>query len=77
MAKLTLSVDEGVISRAKQYAERRGISISGMVEGYLNAVAEPSASATTGVTPVLRALRGVLKHADIGDYREHLATKYR
>jgi hypothetical protein len=77
MAKLTLSVDDGVVSRAKQYAKLRGVSISGMVEGYLNAVAEPSASATTGATPVLRALRGVLKHADIDDYRKHPATKYR
>ena len=74
MAKLTLSVDDGVVSRAKQYAKLRGISISGMVEGYLNAVAEPS---TTAATPVLRGLRGSLKHADIDDYRKHLATKYR
>jgi len=77
MAKLTLSVDDRVVSRAKQYAKLRGVSISGMVEGYLNAVAEPSASVSTGSTPVLRALRGSLKHADIDDYRKHLTTKYR
>jgi len=39
--KLTLSVDDRVVSRAKQYAKRRGISVSKMVEGYLAAVAEP------------------------------------
>ena len=41
MAKLTLSVDSRVVSRAKQYAKRRGVSVSEMVETYLAAVAEP------------------------------------
>ena len=41
MAKPTLSVDNRVVSRAKQYAKRRGVSISGMVEAYLAAVADP------------------------------------
>jgi uncharacterized protein DUF6364 len=76
MAKLTLSVDTKVVSRAKQYAKRRGVSISKMVEAYLTAVAEPS-SIEKGATPILRSVRGVLKKADIGEYRKHLAAKYR
>ena len=76
MAKLTLSVDDHVVSRAKQYAKRRGVSVSSMVEAYLAAVAEPHQPAT-GDAPILRSLRGVLKNADIGQYRKHLAEKYR
>jgi hypothetical protein len=76
MAKLTLSVDERVISRAKQYAKRRGVSISKMVEDYLAGVVE-GASPVVGDTPILRSLLGVLKNADIEEYREHLTTKYR
>lgn len=76
MAKLTLSVDDRVVSRAKQYAKRRGISVSAMVEAYLAAVAEPS-SPVTGAAPILRSVRGVLKNADIHEYRKHLASKYR
>jgi hypothetical protein len=76
MAKLTLSVDDQVVSRAKTFAKRRGVSISQMVEAYLAAVAEPP-SPTKGPTPVLRSLRGVLKNADIDEYRKHLAAKYR
>ncbi len=76
MAKLTLSVDERVISRAKQYAKRRGVSISKMVEDYLAGVVE-GASPAVGDTPILRSLLGVLKNADIEEYREHLTTKYR
>jgi hypothetical protein len=69
MAKLTLSVDNDVVLLAKQYARRRGVSVSKMVESYLAAVAEPPSSATDDA-PILRSVRGVLK-------RKHLAAKYR
>jgi len=76
MAKLTLSVDNGVVSRAKQYAKRRGVSVSEMVEAYLAAVAEPPSPAT-GAASILRSVRGVLRNADIDEYRKHLAAKHR
>jgi hypothetical protein len=76
MAKLTLSVDSHVVSRAKQYAKLRGVSVSEMVEAYLAAVADPPSRATGGA-PILRSVRGVLKNAEIDDYRKHLAAKYR
>ena len=76
MAKLTLSVDSRVVSRAKQYAKLRGVSVSKMVETYLAAVAEPH-SPSTSAAPILNSVRGVLKNADIDEYRKHLAAKYR
>ena len=41
MSKLTLSVDENVASRAKEYAKSNGVSVSQMVETYLAAVVSP------------------------------------
>lgn len=76
MSKLTLTVDRHVIARAKRFAKLRGVSVSGMVEAYLTAVAEP-ASPVTRDTPILRAVRGSLKKADLDGYRKHLAAKYR
>ena len=76
MAKLTLSVDNHVVLRAKQYAKLRGVSVSEMVEAYLAAVADPPSPAA-GAAPILRSVRGVLKNADIDEYRERLAVKYR
>jgi hypothetical protein len=73
MAKLTLSVDEHVISVAKRYARQRRVSISAMVETYLASVAAPSAEDA----PLLRSVRGSLKKADIKDYKRYLADKYR
>jgi hypothetical protein len=74
MSKLTLSVDSKVVARAKRYAKQRGESVSKMVEAYLAEVAGPP---RTPDTPVLRSLRGLLKRADIQDYKKHVAAKYR
>lgn len=76
MAKLTLSVDSLVVSRARQYAKRHGVSVSYMVEAYLNAVAEPPSPAPR-VAAILHSVRGVLKNADVNEYRKHLAAKYK
>ncbi|MGO9232034.1 MAG: DUF6364 family protein [Bryobacteraceae bacterium] len=75
MAKLTLSVDSRVVSRAKQCAKLRGVSVSEMVETYLAAVAAPSSHNTDA--PILRSVRGVLRGTDSNAYRKHLAAKYR
>jgi hypothetical protein len=76
MSKLTLSVDDRVVSRAKRYAKQHGVSVSEMVETYLAVVAEPS-SPVTQDAPILRSVRGSLAKADLMGYRKHLAVKYR
>lgn len=76
MAKLTLSVNDRVVKRAKRFARERGVSISSMVETYLASVAGQDSQPEPDA-PVLRSLRGILKKADIEDYRKHLVEKYR
>jgi hypothetical protein len=76
MSKLTLSVDDRVIFRAKVYAKQSGVSVSEMVEGFLDAIAAgPPPDARDA--PILRSLRGSLKKAALEDYQKHLAAKYR
>jgi len=75
MSKLTLSVSESVVSRAKRYAKQNGVSVSEMVETYLAVVSRPPAG--EHLPPILRSLRGSLKRADLAEYRKHLARKYR
>jgi hypothetical protein len=74
MAKLTLNLNDHVVSRVKQIAKLRGVSVSAMVEAYLTSVAEPTSRAIRA-TPILRSLRGILKDADIQQYRTHRATR--
>ena len=88
MSKLTLNVDKTVLARAKRYAKKRGVSVSHIVQEYLDVVGGATTVATlSGVTrpvdpakadaPVLWSLRGILKSANLQSYREHLAAKYR
>jgi hypothetical protein len=73
-------VDSRVVSLAKQYAKqyakRRGVSLSKTVEAYLRAVVEP-ASFSIRDAPILPSVRGVLKKAEITERGKHLAAKYR
>ncbi len=75
MSKLTLSVDEKVVQRAKRFAEERGTSVSRLVELFLDLLARPPEADDD--TPMLRKLRGILKRGDREDYRQHLVEKYR
>ncbi|HEX9189495.1 MAG TPA: DUF6364 family protein [Vicinamibacteria bacterium] len=79
MGKLTLSVDPLVVRRAKDYAARRGTSVSSLVEGYLDLVSRAPSTGKAPVTPLLARLRAELKGmgSDRRAYRRHLARKYR
>ena len=76
LTKLTLSVDERVIARAKRYARAHGTSVSRLVERLLDSTVEARELAT-GTTPVLTRLRGSLKGGSLADYHRHLEHKYR
>lgn len=76
MAKLTLSVDERVVERAKAYAREQGTSVSGLVEKLLELAAAPAGR--PGDAPaVLTRLRGSLKRGSASDYHRYLERKYR
>lgn len=75
MPKLTLSVDDTVVRRAKRYAAARGTSISRIVERYLDLLSRPPQSHDQ--TPVLRMLRGAGRGVSADAHRRHLTRKYR
>ena len=79
MSKLTLSVDENVVARAKRYAEQQGTSVSQLVETYLDALARPSVVEDEELPPVTRRLSGILKGVkfDREEYIDYLERKYR
>lgn len=76
MAKLTLSVDERIVERAKAYAREQGTSVSGLVAKMLDLAA--TSSGQPGETPaVLGKLRGSLKRGSAADYHRYLERKHR
>jgi hypothetical protein len=76
MTKLTLSVDERVVARAKRYAAAQGKSVSRLVEKMLDLAAAP-AGREAGAPPVLSRLRGSMRRGSIRDYQRYLEQKYR
>lgn len=72
--KLTLSIDEDVIERAKALARRWNTSVSALVEERLRGLTEPRPA---GDAPLVARLRGVLPEgADRDEHRRHLEEKY-
>jgi len=79
MAKLTLSVDDVVVERAKDYAAQQGTSVSQLVERYLDAVSRPSVPSKRDLPPQLLRIRAALTGVkfDREEYVDYLEKKYR
>jgi hypothetical protein len=77
--KLTLKLDNDVISRAKRYAQHRKTSLSRMIESYLDSVTKPD-SDDIEITPLVKSLSGIISLPADYDYKkdrtEYLTGKY-
>lgn len=70
--KLTLTIEESVISKAKIYAKRNGRSLSGIIENYLKIITMDQRD-DRNISPVVKSLKGSFK-APVGfDYKKELA----
>lgn len=76
--KLTLKLDEGIIQKAKIYAGEKNISLSKLIESYLELLVNPTENKE--VTPLVKSISGVLNLPKNQDYktahRKHLNKKY-
>ena len=70
-AKLTLSVDETVIKKAKAFAKKNRTSLSQLFENYLtNLTSKEKHSETEEISPLVKSLSGVLKLPADFDYKK-------
>jgi hypothetical protein len=78
--KLTLSLNESVIERAKIYAQDHQISLSRLIESYLSSLIENKSEEIT-ITPLVESLSGVVIIPDEFDYKndytDYLLEKYK
>ncbi|MDD3722578.1 MAG: DUF6364 family protein [Lutibacter sp.] len=76
--KLTLKLKVSVIEKAKQYAKENNISLSRMIENYLQAITERE-NKEIEISPLVESLTGVIQ-IDEKDYRkdytDFLSQKY-
>ncbi len=76
--KLTLRLDDRLISGAKEYAKGAGKSLSQIVAEYFSAIMSP-APAPHKATPAVSRLRGILKESGVvgeQDYLDYLEKKH-
>lgn len=74
MSKLTLSIRQAVIVKAKEYAKSNGKSLSSIVEEYLKSLTEPPGSEKSkSPNRLVSELRGAVKiPEDFTSYEETL-----
>jgi hypothetical protein len=75
-AKLTLRLDDRLITSAKRHSAESGRSISQLVADFFALI--DTESGDVEVTPRVRSLRGVLAGSglDASDFKRHLEEKY-
>ena len=80
--KLTLRLDENVIESAKIYARNHKVSLSKIIESYLDSVTKPKEDKNEiSITPLVESLSGVINLPIEIDYRKQyrdfLVEKYK
>jgi hypothetical protein len=78
--KLTLKLDQDVIEKAKQYAKSKSISLSVLIENYLQKITSEEKSKKK-ITPLVKSLSGIIDLPEDFDhkkeYADHLSKKYK
>ena len=73
--KLTLTIEQTIIEKAKKYADGKGRSLSNIVENYLKAITKEDNIESSGLTPVVKSLKGTFKAPKNIDYKKELSKR--
>jgi len=77
--KLTLSINEKTVEKAKRISRKRGKSISKMVEEYLNSITEKEDQKESAVDKIKKIMKDRITNKNL-DWKkvkeEHLSKKY-
>jgi len=70
--KLTLTIEQSIIERAKSYAKGKGRSLSDIIENYLKAITSEQ-RVVEDISPIVDSLRGSFKSPESFDYKKELS----
>ena len=71
--KLTLTIEQNVIEKAKKYASGKGRSLSNIIENYLKAITKEDHIESIELTPIVKSLKGTFKAPKNIDYKKELS----
>ena len=71
--KLTLTIEDKVIDSAKKYAQKKGKSLSHLVENYLKSITTNSSeNSEENISPKVLRLKGIIKLPEDFNYKTEL-----
>lgn len=74
--KLTLTIEQEVIQRAKEYAKNKNRSLSDIIENYLKILTkEEKAKESKKLNPIVKSLKGSFKMPKNMDYKKELRDR--
>ena len=73
--KLTLTIDESIIKRAKKYAKSKENSLSSIIENYLKILVADNTSKEIELTPIVKSLKGSFTFNSDFDYKKELTKR--
>lgn len=73
--KLTLTIEQTIIEKAKKYAKGEGRSLSDIIENYLKAVIKDDNIESIDLTPIVKSLKGSFKAPKNFDYKNELSKR--
>ncbi|MDO9634060.1 MAG: DUF6364 family protein [Paludibacter sp.] len=75
--KLTLNLNKSIIDEAKSYAKKNNVSLSKLIENYLNSLTT-SKKKTTRISPLVESLTGIISSEvdERKSYRDYLSEKH-
>lgn len=71
--KLTLTIEQSVIEKAKKYAKKKGRSLSDIIENYLKLITMSGDRSDIELSPVTKSLKGSFKAPKDLDYKKELS----
>jgi hypothetical protein len=74
--KLTLTIEQKIIQKAKKYAKDKNRSLSNIIENYLKILTkEEKAENLEKLNPVVKSLKGYFKMSKNMDYKKELKKR--
>ncbi|MBU8881524.1 hypothetical protein KSK37_00345 [Kaistella sp. DKR-2] len=73
--KLTLTIDQSIIEKAKKYARKKERSLSDLIENYLKALTAKEIPQQEEFSPAVESLKGSFKMPKDFDYKKELTDR--
>lgn len=73
--KLTLTIEQELIQKAKHYAKQKNRSLSDIIENYLKILTKEEKKESSKLSPIVKSLKGSFKMPADFDYKEELKSR--